>query len=74
MIPVAVSLLRWCHWVAGFFEGSVIQKNCTGFVWQGFGSRGSYRSGFSEKVLEASPVSGRGNAWWFHDGPATGQG
>ena len=26
-------------------------------MWQGFGSRGGYRGGFSEKLLEAYPVS-----------------
>ena len=35
---------------------------CVGFVWQGFGSRGGYRGGFCEKLLEASPVSDRANA------------
>ncbi|GAB0204042.1 hypothetical protein GRJ2_002869800 [Grus japonensis] len=48
---------------------------CIGFAWQGFGSKGSYRGGFCEKLLEASPVSDdRANASQLQDGPAPGQG
>jgi len=48
-------------------------KLCCGFAWQGFGSRGGCRSGFSEKLPEASPVSDGASASWLQDRPTTGQ-
>lgn len=55
-------------------QGGLLKKKqhvyfCTGFMQQGFGSRG----GFCEKPLDTSPLSDRGKVNWLQDGPATGQ-
>lgn len=47
---------------------------CNGFAWQGFGTGGTYRGGFWEKLPEVSPVSDGANASWLQDCPTTGQG
>lgn len=39
-----------------------------------FGSRGAYRSGFCDELLEASPMSYRANASQPQGGPAAAQG
>lgn len=51
-------------------------KRGIGFAWQGLGG-GGYRIGYCKKLLEvlgASLMSGRANATWLQDGPATDQG
>jgi len=47
---------------------------CVEFARQGLASRGATGGGFCEKLLEASPVSDRASASWFHDRTAAGQG
>lgn len=44
-----------------------------GFAWQGFGS-GDYRGGFSDKLLEASPMSNAADASWLQGRLITGKG
>jgi len=53
---------------------SYCQIDCMGFAWQGFGSAGGYRVGFSDTMPEASPISNRTKASWLQDTPTTGQG
>ncbi|KAF4803193.1 hypothetical protein TURU_018133 [Turdus rufiventris] len=43
-------------------------------AWQGWGTGGALQRCFHEKLLEASPMSGRANASWTQDGPITGPG
>lgn len=45
-----------------FFLLCPLLEACIAFVWQGFGSKGCYSSGFSEKLLEVSPMTDRANA------------
>lgn len=47
----------------------ILLSVCIEFVWMGFG-----RSGFCEKLLEASSMSNRANPSWLQDGCAAGQG
>ena len=47
---------------------------CIGFAWQWFGSRGGYRSGFCEKLLEASPIFNKANASQLQVRLTAGQG
>lgn len=47
--------------------------DCTGFMWQGFGSWEDCEGGFYGKLTGASPMSDRDSSSWLQEGPDASQ-